>query len=75
MRRLAVPLRALVRTERGYCRWNEIVSDASLGAVCLNGNASAADQKRVKMVHGVFFTPLVAALEGGLVVPSVSLIL
>jgi phenylpyruvate tautomerase PptA (4-oxalocrotonate tautomerase family) len=53
-------------------RWNEVVNDSALGAPQSYGNLTADQERLFKKLHGIVFTPMVAAVEGGLVVPGVS---
>lgn len=51
--------------------WNEVVEDKALGAQSFE-HLSEKERRDLKMLHGVVFYPFVAAVEEGLVVPSVS---
>lgn len=51
-------------------RWDEVVNDTALGAQ-LFGHLPAEQARRFKKLHGIVFCPMVAALEGGVVVPGV----
>lgn len=51
-------------------RWNEVVNDQTLGAQSLD-HLGAKQQKLTKRLHGIVFVPMIAALEGGLIVPGV----
>lgn len=51
-------------------RWNEVVNDATLGAQSF-GNLTAKQERQFKKLHGIVFCPMVAALEGGVIIPGV----
>jgi hypothetical protein len=54
-------------------RWYEVVNDAALGAHSFD-NLTAKQERLFKKLHGIVFCPMVAALEGGVIVPGVCLI-
>jgi hypothetical protein len=54
-------------------RWDEVVDDATLGALPL-GNLTAKEERHFKKLHGIIFCPMVAALENGVIVPGVRVI-
>jgi hypothetical protein len=51
-------------------RWDEVVNDATLGIQSF-GNLTPKEESRFKKLHGIVFCPMVAALEGGVIVPGV----
>jgi hypothetical protein len=52
-------------------RWDEVINDAGLGAQPLGGNLTANQERRIKRLQALVFTPMVAALEGGVIIPGV----
>lgn len=55
-------------------RWDEVVNDTMLGAKSFD-NLTAKQERQFKKLHGIVFCPMVAALENGVIVPGVCLIL
>jgi len=53
-----------------HIRWDEVVNDATLGAQSF-GNLTADQQRLFKKLQGIVFCPMVAALEGGVIIPGV----
>jgi hypothetical protein len=53
-------------------RWNEVVSDAALGAKSF-GSLPPAQEKQFKKLQGFVFVPMVAAIENGVAAPGVCL--
>jgi hypothetical protein len=55
-------------------KWNEIATDASLGAIDIPG-LPEKQKKAISKLHGVVFSPLVSALEKGIPVAEVCQVL
>jgi hypothetical protein len=52
-------------------RWDEVINDAALGAQALDKNFTVNQERRIKRLQAIVFTPMVAAMEGGVIIPGV----
>lgn len=55
-------------------KWNEVVSDAALGATSLK-LLSPQQQRQAKTLKIIGFRPLLASVENGVVIPAVRQVL